>query len=79
MTKLRTLTAVLHAVGTRFLDGFPEDQDHAKTTAALMLQARDSIEEMQACIRKLCPEAEARKILSFKTAEEIFSEPRRDN
>lgn len=76
---MKTLKEALHAVGTRLRDGFPEDQAHAEPTALLLLKTRDVVAEMEVCIRKLCPEVEARKLLSFKTAEEIFSEPRRDH
>lgn len=40
--------------------------------------AMREIEELRAIVRKRVPEIEARKALSFATAEAIFSEPRRD-
>lgn len=70
----------MHALGTALLEcGAPEYPDDAKTASEMVLMARDRIAELQACTRKLCPEIEARKMLSFAAAEEIFSEPRRDN
>jgi len=36
-------------------------------------QAEQRIKELQACIRKHCPEMAARKSLSFAAAEAVFS------
>lgn len=36
--------------------------------------AAEEIEELRACVRALCDETSARKLLSFATAEAIFSE-----
>lgn len=53
--------------------------DHGKRSFQQFLRdSADKLEELRACIRKLCPEIDARKLLSFAAADAIFSEPRRD-
>jgi hypothetical protein len=47
-------------------------------SARRVLQAVDRIEELNAVIRKMCPEIATRRMLSFEAAEAIFSDPRRD-
>lgn len=71
----------LHSLGVALRAGFPTEDlaENAAAASELVLAARDEITELHACIRKLCPEIEARKLLSFATAESIFSAPRRDN
>lgn len=57
----------------REIDHLPDLHGYRPNTAWLRKAAAE-IEELRLCIRALCPEIEARKLLSFKTAEAIFAQ-----
>lgn len=65
-----SLARELYEAGATGLDGSPGDR--------LCRRALGRIEELNATVRKLCNEIEARKLLSFEAAEDIFSKPRKD-
>lgn len=65
---VNALRAMAEAVGD-----MPDDETGKRTFRQFLLDSANEIVELRNCIHDLCPEIAARKMLSFATAEAIFS------